>query len=169
MRAEKGWNSFKRTVRGSTLTETAHPDRAPQSLFARFTTGGPGKEHGNNKPPPTERVQERSKGDSTCPTTSQNPRWHPSWLNNECATRKDSKSERLVRDNPETNPITTKPETVSHVAEQFSWVPLPYCSLPECSFPIKSLTVSDMSPWTIHFQVLDKNPLSGPGRGPPTI
>ena len=43
----------------------------------------------------------------------------------------------MVRDNPETNPITTKPETTSHVAEQFSWVPLPYCSLPGCSFPIK--------------------------------
>ena len=32
-------------------------------------TGGPGKEHGTNKPPPTGRVQERSKGDTTCPTT----------------------------------------------------------------------------------------------------
>ena len=45
-------------------------------------TGGPGKEQGTNKPPPTRRVQERSKGDTTGPTTSQNPSlWHPSWLN----------------------------------------------------------------------------------------
>ena len=32
-----------------------------------FTTGGPDKEHGTNKPPPTERIWERSKGDTTCP------------------------------------------------------------------------------------------------------
>ena len=74
-------------------------------------TGDPGKQHGTNKPPPTGRVQERSKGDTTCPTTSQNPsHWCPSWL-----TRKDW-SECLAKDNPETNPITVKPETVSHVA-----------------------------------------------------
>ena len=43
-----------------------------------FMTGGPGKEHGTNKPPPTGRVQERSKGDTTCQTTSQNPsHWLP--------------------------------------------------------------------------------------------
>ena len=132
-----------------------------------FRTGGPGKEQGTNKPPPTRRVQERSKGHTTCPTTSQNPSlWHPSWLN-KATTRKDSESEWLAKDNPETNPSTIKPETASHVAELFSWVPLPYCSPPRCPFPIKSLTLSaDVSPWTIHFQVLDKSPVSGPGRGP---
>jgi len=42
-------------------------------------TGGPGKEHGANKPPPNGRVWERLKGDTTCLTTSQNPPlWHPS-------------------------------------------------------------------------------------------
>ena len=30
-----------------------------------FTTGGPGKEHGTNKSPPTGKTQERSKGDTT--------------------------------------------------------------------------------------------------------
>ena len=75
----------------------------------------------------------------------------------------------MAKDNPETNPITIKPETVSHVAEQFSWVPLPYCSPPGCPFPIKSLALSaHVSPRTIHFQVLDKSPVSGPGRGPPS-
>ena len=45
-------------------------------------TGGPGKEQGTNKPPATGRVRERSKGDITGLTTSQNPSlWHPSWLN----------------------------------------------------------------------------------------
>ena len=51
--------------------------------------------------------------------------------------------------------------------KKFSWVPLPYCSPRGCPFPVKSLTLSaHVSPWTIHFQVLDKNPVSGPLRGP---
>ena len=75
----------------------------------------------------------------------------------------------MAKDHPETNPITIKPDIVSHVAEQFSWVPLPYCSPPGCPFPIKSLALSaHVSPWTIHFRVLDKSPVSGPGRGPPS-
>ena len=133
-----------------------------------FTTGSPVQEHGTNKPPPTRRVWKRSKGDTTCPTISQNPsHWHPSWLNKACTTRKDSESEWLAKDNPETNPITIKPETVSHMAEQFSWVPLPYCSPPGHLLPIKSLALSAyVSPWTIHFQVLDRSPVSGPGGVP---
>ena len=132
-----------------------------------FTARGPGKEQGTNKPPPTGRVQERSKGDTTCLPTSQNlSLWHPSWLNKAYTTRKDSESEWLAKDNPETNPITIKPKTV---AELFSWVPLPYCSSPRCPFPIKSLALSaHMSPWTSHFWVLDNSPVSGPGRGPPS-
>ena len=39
----------------------------------------------------------------------------------------------LARDNLEMNPIPIKPETVSHVAEQF-WVPIPCCSLPGYTF-----------------------------------
>jgi len=118
-------------------------------------TGGLGKEQGTNEPPPTRRIRERSKGDTTCLTTSQNPfLWHPSWLNKAYTTRKDSESEWLAKDNPETNPITIKPETASHVTELFSWVPLPYCSPPRCPFPIKSLALSaDVSPRTIHFWV----------------
>ena len=75
----------------------------------------------------------------------------------------------MVKDHQETNPITIKPDIVSHAAEQFSWVPLPYCSPPGCPFPIKSLALlAHVSPRTIHFQVLDKSPVSGPGRGPPS-
>ena len=34
-------------------------------------------------------------------------------------------------------------------------------------FPIKSLALlAHVSPWTINFQVLDKSPVSGPGRSP---
>ena len=135
-----------------------------------FMTGDPGKEHRTNEPAATRRTRKRSKGDTTCPTTSQNPsRRHPYWLNKVHTTRKDSESEWLAKDNMETNPITIKPETASHLAEQFSWIPLPYCSPPRHPFPIKSLALSaHVSPQTIHFRVLDKSPLSGPGRGLPS-
>ena len=64
------------------------------TIFMSFMTGGPGKEHGTNKPPPTGRVQERSRGETRCQTTSQNPSlWHPSWLNKACTSRKDSESD----------------------------------------------------------------------------
>ena len=44
--------------------------------------------------------------------------------------------------------------------EQFSWVPLPYCSPPGCPFPIKPLTLSaHVSPQTIHFRMLNKSPV----------
>ena len=131
-------------------------------------TGGPAKEHGTNKTWPTRRVRERSKQDITCPITSQNPSlWHPSWLNKVCPMRKDSESEWLAKDNMETDPIIIKPETASHVAELFSWVPLPSCSPPRCPFPIKSLALSShVSSQTIHFWVLDKSPVLGPGRSP---
>ena len=67
----------------------------------------------------------------------------------------------LAKDNLETNPITIKPKTSSHVAELSSWVPLPYCSPPRCPFPIKSLALLALvSPRTIHFQVLDKSQVS---------
>ena len=132
-----------------------------------FMTGGPRKEQ-ETKPPPTGRAWERSKGDTTCPTTSQNPsRWHPSWLNKACTTRKDSESKWLAKDNLETNLTTLKPKTVSHMAEQLSWVSLSYCSLPGHPFPIKSLGLSvHVSPWTIQFWVLGESPLLGPGSSP---
>ena len=77
-------------------------------------TGDPGKEYGTDKPPPTGSIRERSKGDTKCPTTFPNPSfWHPSWLNKACTTRKDSESGCLAKDNPETNSITLKPETMS--------------------------------------------------------
>ena len=85
------------------------------------------------------------------------------------ATRKDQELEWLARDNPESNPVTIKPKTVSHLAVQVSWIPLPSSSLPRHPFPIKSLAFSaPVSPQTIHFLVLDKSPLSGAGKGPPS-
>ena len=87
----------------------------------------------------------------------------------QCTTRKDPESEWLARDNLETNPITIKPETASHEAELFSWIPFPYCSPPTRPFPIKSLALSArVSSQTLHSWVSDKSPLSGPGRVPPS-
>ena len=58
---------------------------------------------------------------------------------------------------------------MSHVAERFSWLPSCSCSPPGHPFPIKPLALSvHVSSWTIHFRVLDKSPVWGPGRGPPS-
>ena len=123
----------------STLTETAHPPGTIVTIcMSCFMTGGPGKEHRTNMPPPTWRVQKRSKSDTICPTTSQNPsRWHPSWPNKRAPPGRTLSQKDWLK-TTQTNPITIKPKTV---AEQFSWV-LPYCSPPTHSFPIKSLALS---------------------------
>ena len=119
-----------------------------------FTTGGSGKEHGTNKSPPKRRVQERSEGDTMCPTTSQNPRWHPPWLSDACATRKDSESESLAKYNPETNNNTLdcKPQGRAVLPGSFNTP-----ALPGCPFPVKALALSaHVSPQTIRFLALDK-------------
>ena len=141
-----------------------------------FTAGGLGNRHreltnGTNKPPPTRRIWERSKGEDTCPTTSQNPsHWYSSWLSNVRPSRKDPEPEWLVKDNVETNLVTIKPKTSSLVGEQPSWVPLLCCSPSRSPFPIKSLSLSArVSPGIIHFWVLDKSPLSDPGRESPSL
>ena len=102
--------------------------------------------------------------------TSQNPSHrNPPWLSHVCTTRKDLELEWLARESPETNPLTAKPKTLSHMPEQFSWVPLLCCSLPGHPFPIKSLALSGcVSPYTIYFQVLDNSWLFGHGRDPPS-
>ena len=70
---------------------------------------------------------------------------------------------------PETRPIThCKTRDWEPCGREFLRVPLPCHSPPWHPFPIKSVALSaQVSPQTIHFWVLDKNPLSGPGRGPP--
>ena len=133
--------------------------------------GGPCKEHGTNEPPPTGRVRKRSKGDPMCPTTSQDPsHWHPLWLSNACATRKDPESEGLARDNPESNPITIKPGTASHVAEHFSWAPLPSCSPPGGPLPNKgSCFVSTCVSSNNSFLSVRQEPHLGPWKGSPFL
>ena len=99
-----------------------------------FTTGGPGKEHGTSKPPPTGSVWERSKGDTTCLITSQNPsRWHPSWLSDACATRKDSnQNDWLKTTRKESHQNKTRdcepcgrPVLLGSLPSALHWVPLP--------------------------------------------
>ena len=93
---------------------------------------------------------------------SQNPSsYHPSWLGNVCTNRKDPESEWLAKDNPEINPITIKPKTASHMAEQFSWVPLPYCSPPGCPFSIKSLALSARVSLDNSFPSVRQEPVPG--------
>ena len=129
-----------------------------------------GKEHDLISHHQLEELRKGQKGDTTCRTTSQNPsRWHPSWLSNLCATRRDSESEWLAKDNPEINSVTIKPETASHMAELSSWVPWPSRSPPGALFPMRvfcfvNMCVSSDS----SFPVLDKSPFWGPGRGPPS-
>ena len=129
-----------------------------------FTTGRPGKEQG------TRRVQERSKGDTTCLTTSQNPSlWHPSWLNKACTTRKDCESEWLPKDNPETNAITIKiwecePRGRAVLLGSLTpllstWVPFPN----KISCFVSTCVSSDNS-----FLSVRQEPSFGPGRVPPS-
>ena len=130
------------------------------------TTGGPGKERRTNKLPPSGRIQERSKEERSCqnicPTNLPESFSLESILVEQWVCHQEE-----ARGNLETNSITIKPETASHMVEQFSWVPLPCCSPLGSPFPIKSLALSAcVSSQIIHFRVLDKSPLSGPGRGP---
>ena len=74
----------------------------------------------------------------------------------------------IGQSHPETNAITIKPKTVSHTAEQFSWVPLPTAFHPGALSQKNLLLCQHVSPQTIHFRVLDKSPVSGPGRGRPS-
>ena len=57
-------------------------------------------------------VQESSKIDTTCPTTSQYPHlWHPSWLKRCAPPGRTLESEWLAKNNLETNLILIKPKT----------------------------------------------------------
>ena len=127
-------------------------------LHELFYEGGPGKEHEANKPPSTTRVQEKSKGGARClpPPRILLTGIPLGWVCHQ-------ETEQLAKDNLETNPITIKPETANHVAEKFSWVPLPYCSPPRHPIPNKtSCFVSMCVPQCLtraHFQALAGVPL----------
>ena len=154
-------------VRGSTdWNWPLWPGTIVTICMSCFMTGGPGKEHGTNTPPLTRRVQKRSKRDTTCPATSQNPpHWHPSWLNNACTTRKDSESEWLAKDNPETNPITIKPKT----GRAFLLGSLSLLLSARLPFPNKiSCFVSTCVSLDNSFPSVRQEPTFGPWKGPPS-
>ena len=83
------------------------------------------------------------------------------------ATRKDSNSEWLARDKPEINPMPIKPETVSHVAEQFSQLPSPSCPPPRQPFPIKSLALTAHISLDNSFPSIRQEPALRPWKGFP--
>ena len=93
------------------------------------------------------------------------PKSDPSILAEREPSGKTLESERLAKDNPEANPITIKPETVSHAAEQFSWVPLPCCPPPGCPFPIKSLALSARVSSDSSFPSVRQEPSFRPWKG----
>ena len=115
--------------------------------------------------------EEFGKGQKETPRVHQLPRIpldsiHLGWVMR--VTRKDSELEWLAKDNPVTNPITIKPENASHVAEQFSWVPLP-TALHQVPFPNKiSCFVSTCVSLDNSFLSVTQEPSLGPGRGPPS-
>ena len=53
--------------------EAPWPGTTVTICMSCFMTGDPDKEYETSQPPPTGRVRERSKGDTACPPTSQNP------------------------------------------------------------------------------------------------
>ena len=98
--------------------------------------------------------EELGKGQKETPLSDRLPessRWHPSWLSNACATRQDSGLERLAKDNLETDPIATEPETVDRLRQSRSpGLPYPNCSPPRCPFPVKSVALlACVAPQTI--------------------
>ena len=102
-------------------------------------TGGPSKEHGTNKTPSNRRIWKRSTGDRRCPSigpTNLSESSLKSTLAEQCVTPGRTLSQNdWLEANLRTNLITVKPKAVSHMAEQFSWFPLPCCSLPKCLSP----------------------------------
>ena len=72
-------------VRGSTDWNHSPPPGTRVTVFMSYLTRkGPGKEHGTNKTPSTGRVQERSKGYTTCPTNLPESSWLESILAEQC-------------------------------------------------------------------------------------
>ena len=148
---------------GKLLTKITHPWAGPsqQEVPVRNMV----------LPPKTkqENLGEAKRG--RCPTFQSPSCWNPPWLEIHAPSgrtlRQTMGQERwLARDKLETNSIirTWDCEPHGRVVLLSSLTP---CSPPRRPFPIESLAFSaHVSPQTIHFQVLDKGPHLGPGRGP---
>ena len=131
-------------------------------------TGSPGKEQGTNNYQP----EEFRKSQKVTPRVQPPPRIllagiHLGWTRRAPPGRTLSQNDWL--DSPETNPITIKPKTASHVAEQFSWVPLPYCFL-WAHFPNKiSSFVSTCVSLDNSFLSVRQEPTFRPQKGSPFL
>ena len=119
---------------------------------------------GTNKPPPTQSSgkvkkwhqvsQHLPESSSLASILAEQGVHHPEGLLSQKDWLKTTKA----------NPVPIKLQTATHVAEQFSWVPLHYCCPTQSPFPIKSLALpAQVSPRTIHFPVLE--PTFGSWRG----
>ena len=136
------------------------PGTLASTCMRSLLTGGPGKEHGAGKLPTNCKNlgKVKRRGEMPVHMSYQPPRIllvgiHPGWAMSS-PLGKTLSQDGLARDSSETNPITIKPETASHMAEQFSWVPLTSPSPRRHPFPVKSLALSAL--------------LCGPRGGPPS-
>ena len=153
-------------VRGSTLSETTHLGQAwvafQQEVLVR-----------NMELICHHQPEEFWKGQKVTPCIQPSPRilLVACILAEKCISHQEGLWVRMIGQRQlENNTITIKPKTARPMAEQFSWVPLPCCSLAGHTFPIKFLALSaHVSPWSIHFWVLEKSSLLGPWRGSPFL
>ena len=151
---------------------------ATATTLGCLTTGGPHKELGTSTENPTGRIrqgQEEMPAHNTiqwCPRLLQD-RVRFGWEMHVTPGRtlsqtKHGQTRWLARDNLETNPIYHKSwgcKTCGRTSLLHSLTLLPQ---PGSPCPIKFFVFpAHVFPQTIHFQVSDKSPLSGLGRGPP--
>ena len=138
-----------------------------------LTTRGPGKEHNavaENWPAEFEKGPKGGRRlRSTYPINLAETSVLKSILAERCAYHQDTPWVRpnmgQTRDNLETNPITVKPKTVSHMATQFFWVPLINFSSPQASVPNKVFCfVSMCGSLDNSFPSVRQEPLLGPGK-----
>ena len=137
--------------------------RSPLTWDSRTRAGkGPGNEHWTNKPPPTE----FRNGQKVTPHVQLlHTILHTGILAKQGVDHQKGLWAKMIGWRQPGNS-----ETAGHMAEQFSWVPLLFCSLPRHPFPVKSLAMSAcVFPWTVHFWVLDKSPLFRSWKGSPFL
>ena len=98
--------------------------------------------------------------------------WNPSWLRDSHDTRKDPKSDQIW-DKQDDRLETTQKLNLYH--KHWDWEPRGRAVLPgsltlllSAQAPLPNEASGFVSPQTIHFWVLDKSPLLGPGRSPPS-
>ena len=131
-----------------------------------FITGRPGEELRTNKSPPMGKVKRRSHVSNHLPESSS----LASILAEQRVHHQEGPWVRMIgQRQPGNQSHHHKTRDCEPRGTAVPWDPLLFCSPPRSPFPIKSLALSAcMSPQTIHLHVLDKSPLLGPGRGPPS-